>query len=465
MAPPTQSAREPDEPDGRSVELHQQTLVRVLARLIRLRGAFLPVLLGFVLWIGLSDAATWRRLLMLAIAGVLISLIVHDGVIGRRIRSGRLASTHGFSPNLAVVAVMQHVVVFATGGMASPVIPVVLLPVTLAGLMSAPRYAWALVGLVHLPALWITTAVQLSGAVELTPTALSWPGGGGVQPPITTVLVAILMSFAILLKTIFATLTASGLNRMVDEALRSRDSALADRKRQARELTTLSGEIAHELKNPLASVKGLAQLVGRELERSDPASKSAERMAVLRREVDRMQGILDEFLNFSRPLVPLDQREVELGELVAHVVDLHEGVALERGVTLRASGQARVACDPRKVEQILINLVQNALEVAPSGTAVELELGASAGGGVRVEVRDHGPGLAASVRGRAFEPGVTGKAEGSGLGLTIARALARQHGGELELGERDEAGGDGCVATLSLPARIHAHEAHEEAIG
>src|SRR5690606_3764038 len=121
----------------------------------------------------------------------------------------------------------------------------------------------------------------------------------------------------------------------------------ATRSQLARELTTLSGEIAHELKNPLASVKGLAQLVSRELERGEAGSelgsgargKSAERMQVLRREVDRMQAILDEFLNFSRPLVPLDLREVELRDRVTHVVDLHEGVASERRVAIRVRGR------------------------------------------------------------------------------------------------------------------------------
>jgi two-component system, NtrC family, sensor histidine kinase HydH len=172
-------------------------------------------------------------------------------------------------------------------------------------------------------------------------------------------------------------------------------------------------------------------------------------MHVLRREVDRMQAILEEFLNFSRPLIPLNQRELELRELVDHVVDLHEGIAGERRVDLRARGRARVSCDPRKVEQILINVVQNALEVAPAGTAVEIEVVDARPEQVRVHVRDQGPGLDETLRERLFEPGVTGKREGSGLGLTIARALARQHGGELELDDRP--GKTGCEATLRLP--------------
>src|SRR5690606_11986556 len=143
----------------------------------------------------------------------------------------------------------------------------------------------------------------------------------------------------------------------------------------------------------------------------------------------------------------------ELRELVDHVVDLHEGIAGERRVELRARGRARAVCDPRKVEQILINVVQNALEVAPAGTAVELEVVEAPPEQVRVYVRDQGPGLDQDRRERLFEPGVTGKREGSGLGLTIARALARQHGGELELVDRSARGSGerGCEARLTLP--------------
>jgi two-component system sensor histidine kinase HydH len=440
---------------GGPKELRQRTLVRVLSRLVRLRGLFLPLLLAFALWIGFNDTALWRQLLMLAIGSVMLTLVAHDVIVTWQIRTGRRQPTVAVVPNLMVVAFMQHLLIFATGGMASPILPLLLLVVVLTGLTTEPRLAWIVVACVHLPALWIESSIQLSGLVQLTPTALAWADGSSAQTPATTLVIAMLMTFGVMITTVFATSTAYGLNLMVDEALRARDSALEARSQQARELTTLSGEIAHELKNPLASVKGLAQLIGRELEREDPSSKSAERMQVLRREVDRMQTILEEFLNFSRPLVPLNQREVELRELVDHVVDLHEGVAGERRVDLRARGRARTVCDPRKVEQILINLVQNALEVAPGGTNIELEVVDARPERVRVYVRDEGPGLDEALRERVFEPGVTGKREGSGLGLTIARALARQHGGELELDDRSRAspGKAGCEATLTLPAK------------
>jgi signal transduction histidine kinase len=326
-------------------------------------------------------------------------------------------------------------------------LPLILPIVFLSGLLNTPRVSRSMIAL-HLVALWIEAGVDLAGLVNLTPTVL---GGFDSRSPILTLCLAILMSVAVLMTTLMSTTAARALSQLIDEALEGRDAALASRAEQTRALTTLSGEIAHELKNPLASVKGLAALI----ERGELSGKSAERMQVLRREVDRMQEILEEFLNFSRPLVPLDLREIELRELIDHVVDLHEGVAAERRVTLLADGRARLRCDPRKVEQVLLNLVQNSLEVAVAASTIEIDLRSvgmpgTLGMGAQITIRDAGPGLPDDLRGRVFEAGVTGKSDGSGLGLTIARALARQHGGELELGDRRD-GKRGCEAILSLP--------------
>lgn len=428
--------------DGAGIdELRRRTMLGVFERLLVMRKFLAPALFGIALWIGLVDTAGWRRTLLFATASLLFGVIIHDAVIARRIARGESRERLPV-PNLALIAFMQHAMIFASGGMRSPVLPLILPVAFMAGLLQSPRNSWWMIALLHLPALWLEAGVELSGVLDLTPTVLA---GYGSPSPVLTLILALVMSVALCVTTIMSTTASAALNQMIGEALAARDAALLSRAEQTRALTTLSGEIAHELKNPLASVKGLAALI----ERSELPGKAAERMQVLRREVDRMQGILEEFLNFSRPLVPLDQREVELRELVDHIVELHEGVAAGARVQLLADGRVRLRCDPRKIEQVLINLVQNALEVAPPGSSVELAVRRDREW-AHVEVRDAGPGLAAELRGRAFEPGVTGKADGSGLGLTVARMLARQHGGELELDDRSD-GVRGCVASLRLP--------------
>jgi two-component system, NtrC family, sensor histidine kinase HydH len=207
-----------------------------------------------------------------------------------------------------------------------------------------------------------------------------------------------------------------------------------------RALTAWSGEIAHELKNPLTGIKGLAQLM-----QLDP-SRAPERLELLLVEVDRMRVIVDEYLNFSRPLVPLAQQTVDLGELCREIVAVHEGMAAARHVMLIAPGETlAVRCDSRKTKQILVNLVQNALEASTEGGEVRLAIGCQDGFAI-VRVMDRGCGLSRGHR--PFQAGVTSKVNGSGLGLTIARSLAEQHGGSLRLTNRD---GGGCTAEVSLP--------------
>jgi two-component system, NtrC family, sensor histidine kinase HydH len=210
------------------------------------------------------------------------------------------------------------------------------------------------------------------------------------------------------------------------------------------DLTAWSGEMAHELKNPLTGIKGLAQLI-----QLDP-SRTSERLELLLVEVDRMRAILDEFLNFSRPLVPFAEETADLGELCREVVAVHEGIAAARHVKLMAPADAlEVLCDSRKIRQIVVNLVQNALEASTDGGEVCVIVGRE-NGFASVRVMDRGCGFSGAIGDRAFQRGVTSKAGGSGLGLTIARSLAEQHGGGLRLTNRD---GGGCIAELVLPIR------------
>jgi signal transduction histidine kinase len=114
---------------------------------------------------------------------------------------------------------------------------------------------------------------------------------------------------------------------------------------------------------------------------------------------------------------------------------------------LSASEPVHLRCDPRKIRQIVINLIQNAFDASAAGATVELEVFANTGSAY-LRVADRGAGIDPDVASSLFEPGVTTKEHGSGIGLVVARSLARQHSGELTLSARD---GGGALAELTLP--------------
>jgi signal transduction histidine kinase len=170
-----------------------------------------------------------------------------------------------------------------------------------------------------------------------------------------------------------------------------------------------------------------------------------------------MQGILDELLTHSRPLVPLAPEEVDLARVVDDVLALHEAVAAQRDVRLERVGPAPVPlrCDPRKVRQVLLNLLQNALEASAPRSTIRIAVGVGEDA-VRIDVDDEGSGLGAVELARAFDVGFTTKTTGSGLGLALARGLVRQHGGELTLSRREPRG---CRASFTLSRSLAALDA------
>ncbi len=405
-------------------------------------GAVAAVLVVLML---VGDSAVWR----LWLVGVTLGAVALRAVIERR-HPGEPLVLFGPARRRALrdaaVALVIAVPVLASGGFDSPLLPIAIPICFFIGII-APTRTLVVFTLTYAGLVGILAFVSGRGLVpDLMPAVF----GGGSGAPQS---VALLYSKAA--GVMVALAYAAGLSHvvrrvfreMMGDALDARDEVLRGHDAHARELTALSGELAHELKNPLANVKGLAVLIGR-----DVTGKGGERLEVLQHEVSRMEEILQDFLTFSRPLSPLNEQEVDLRDLCQSVEALHEGMAHARNVSLEliAPAPVRVSCDPRKVKQILINLVQNALDASPPGAAVELAVLRGSDGGPRVEVCDRGPGIPPGIRAHLFEPGSTTKERGTGLGLALARGLARQHGGELLLEDRE---GGGCTATLVLPAR------------
>lgn len=205
----------------------------------------------------------------------------------------------------------------------------------------------------------------------------------------------------------------------------------------------LTATLAHEIKNPLAIIRGSA----RRLAKLEP---EAQRMAdSVVEEVDRLTRTVGRYLQFARVEGEASDRG-DFAAALAATLDLLQGEFAARRVTLERvapAGSAAVALDGESLKQIALNLLLNALEATPEGGTVRATLLAE-GGRLQFLVRDDGPGIPAEVLQRLGEPFFTTKAKGSGLGLFLTRRLAEGAGGRLRVENHP---GGGATVSVEIP--------------
>lgn len=234
------------------------------------------------------------------------------------------------------------------------------------------------------------------------------------------------------------------------------------------ELGSMTSGLAHEIKNPLSTIglniqllaEGLAELDANAEERG----RLERRVGVLQREVERLRGILTDFLDFAGEK-KIDPAPTDLNELIGELADFFHPQAERQRVRMYvspASGRVMASVDSALVKQAVLNLLLNALQafgepgdvVGEGGGTREIylrtELGEEEDHPVaRLRVADTGPGMESETAGRVFTPYFTTKKGGTGLGLPTARRIVEQHGGRLELHSEP---GRGTEFTLTFPA-------------
>lgn len=191
-------------------------------------------------------------------------------------------------------------------------------------------------------------------------------------------------------------------------------------------LGRLAATIAHEIKNPLGIIKATAQ----RLQRVDDPEKRAELLRYIPEEADRLNRILTGYLRVASPdgaaRVPIALDE-KLSEWMGHAFGHNDATRGRWTVNVEACG--RILADPDSPKQVLLNLVNNALDASPKDQGVAVDWRRGQMGLGRLTVSDRGPGIPRKLRDRVFEPFYTTKAKGSGLGLHAVRMMVERDGG------------------------------------
>lgn len=210
-------------------------------------------------------------------------------------------------------------------------------------------------------------------------------------------------------------------------------------------LGELSAGMAHEIRNPLGSIKGTAEILRDGVAVDDPKFEFAE---ILINEVNRLNRVLEDFLRFARPR-PVESGKFFLGAMVSDVLDLTRQQALRNRVDIQVDldEELEIPGQGEQIKQVLLNLVLNALQALPDGGTVVIS-SKNLAHEVHITVSDNGPGVALENRERIFNPFVTTRVSGTGLGLAITQRIVHGHDGHIVLNSTP---GEGASFKVCLP--------------
>jgi signal transduction histidine kinase len=219
-------------------------------------------------------------------------------------------------------------------------------------------------------------------------------------------------------------------------------------------LGQLSAGLAHEIRNPLGAIKGAVEILQEDYQAGHP---KAEFYAILLKEVERLNDVLTNFLNFARPATP-HFAPVDVRAVLGTLEGLISGQARGHRVQIFTSfhpGPSRVMADETLMKQAFLNIMLNAVEAMPEGgdlaIATRLSSGGATGGRpewVEVVFDDTGPGIREEDLGRIFDPFFTTKADGTGLGLAITHRIIENHHGTIRVMSQR---GKGTTFVVTLP--------------
>ena len=220
---------------------------------------------------------------------------------------------------------------------------------------------------------------------------------------------------------------------------------------QLEELSKLTGGLAHEIKNPLSTVKVNLKLIAEDIDSADPkTARWLKKIDVVRRETERVEQILEDFLHYigRTELSPID---LDINELISEMVDFFMPQARSHSITIHlglADGTVSCSVDPAMFKQVLLNLFINAQQAMDQGGELIIKT-SSDENNVFIEVTDTGCGIAADKLEKVFQAYYSSRSGGSGLGLPTVRKIVEAHNGKINVNSEQ---GKGTSFMIVLPS-------------
>lgn len=235
---------------------------------------------------------------------------------------------------------------------------------------------------------------------------------------------------------------------LADLSLRKKVEEMSKIKDRFGAFVELSAALAHEIRNPLASIKGASQelLEGQNLQEDD-----RKLLSLLMREVDRLDKILTSFLEYASPK-PLEFSLCDVSQVLEDVARLLEARVQARDIQIDRKIQPSLFCkgDADQLKQVFLNVGINAAESIRDGRGmIRIECRPEVGGGVTVEIEDNGEGISRNLLHRIFDPFFSTKSSGTGMGLAVARNIVQAHGGRIAI---DSEVDKGTACRIWLPS-------------
>ncbi len=224
-------------------------------------------------------------------------------------------------------------------------------------------------------------------------------------------------------------------------------------------LGSLSSWLAHEIRNPLNSITINLELLREEILRliQEEAREEPLRLTrVISDEISRLNESVHDFLSFNK-LPSLNVETTDINQILDGTLALIQPEAVKRGVKIRKGYRKKLSTiqvDAKKIRQAILNIIINSIQAMPRGGELHL-MTRSRGSRVEIEIRDNGLGIPENIQGKIFDFFFTTREEGAGLGLSIARRIVSEHGGDIQIESKENSG---TSVILRLPLYLGHHK-------